>query len=134
MNVSRPSFGRIIEPIYFFHFVINGFHFFGFFFFEKKKQLLINFGFFLFCLLASWFHKERSHNKLSVFEEGAIEHILRAKVWLYGIKSFFWQNLTDFCLLSICCSYCNRIKVKYRQILIFIFRNSGNCNSMGYFS
>ena len=35
-------------------------------------------------------------NTVSVFEEGAIEQILAAKVWLYDLQSIFWQALIDF--------------------------------------
>ena len=35
-------------------------------------------------------------NTVSVFDEGAIEQVLRAKVWLYGFESNFWLVLIDF--------------------------------------
>ena len=70
------------------------------------------------------FSNEKSHNTLLVFGEGAMKHILRAKVWLYGSEIVFWQNLTDFFLLSNCCSFCNHIKIKYRQILFPIFKKN----------
>ena len=62
---------------------------------EKDKYYLVLI-FFFFVYLLPDFINERSHNTLSVFEEGAIKHILRAKVWHYGFESVFWQNLTDF--------------------------------------
>ena len=96
------------------------------FFLFRKKQVLINFAFFLFCLLVTW-----SHNRLSVFEEGAIKHISRAKIWLYGFQSVFWQNLSVFRMLSICFSFCNRIKIEYQQFLSPIFRKTGNRKPMG---
>ena len=68
-----------------FHFVINGFYVFGNKFFSKKKQVLHNFAFFVFLLLI--FINERPNNTLSLFDEGAIEHILGAKVWPYGFQS-----------------------------------------------
>ena len=53
-------------------------------FFPKEKQVLLNFEFFLFFLpfflfvcLLTCFINERSLNTLLLFEEGAIEHILR---------------------------------------------------------
>ena len=67
--------------------------------FLKYKQVL-NFAFFFFVYLLSGFISERSHNAFSLFEEGAIEHILSVKLWLYGLESVFWQNLTD-CLLCL---------------------------------
>ena len=68
--------------------------------FRKKNiinKVLLNFAFFfLFVYLFPGFNDEKSHNTLLVFKEEAIEHILRAKVWLYGFVSVFWQKLTDF--------------------------------------
>ena len=55
-------------------------------FFEKK---LLNFAFFSLstCYLVSLMRR-RMHNTLLLFEEGSMkkEHILRAKVWLYGLE------------------------------------------------
>ena len=62
------------------------FHVFGNIF-SKKKQVLINFAFF-FDYLLTVFNNERSHNILLVLEEGAVEHILRGKVWLPASKEF----------------------------------------------
>ena len=61
-----------------------------------RKKLFENFYIFSFfvCLLPGFVNK-RSHNTFLVFEKSVIEHILRAKVWLYGFKSVFWQILTD---------------------------------------
>ena len=64
-------------------------------FFRKKKYYII-LHFFLFCQMLLIFNNERPHNTLSVFDEGAIKHILGAKVWLYGFQSIFWQVLIDF--------------------------------------
>ena len=36
------------------------------------------------------------HTTLLVFEEGAIEYFLRAKIWLDGFDSVFWQVSTEF--------------------------------------
>ena len=63
-------------------------------FFRKKNKFYLMLPFFVFLLPV--FIIERSHNTLSVFAEGAMEQILRAKVWLYGFESIFWKNLTDF--------------------------------------
>ena len=66
------------------------------FFFRKRKKLL-NFTSFLFFVgLLLGVINERSHNALSVFKEGAREHILRTKVRPYGFENVLWQNLTDF--------------------------------------
>ena len=58
-------------------------------FLRKKKQVFYNFAFFV--LLLHNFIKEWPHSTLLVFNEGAIKHILGAKVWLYGFQSIFWQ-------------------------------------------
>ena len=67
-----------------------------FFFRKKNKYYLILPSVFFFVYLLPGFTDKMSHNTLLMFEEGAIEYILRAKVWLYGFESVFWQNLTDF--------------------------------------
>ena len=64
--------------------------------FFEQKQVLHNFAYFSFLSNLLFFINERPHNTLSVFDEGAIEHILEAKVWLYGFQSIFWQVLIDF--------------------------------------
>ena len=71
------------------------------FFRKKNKYYLIAF-FFLFAFLVPSFINERSYNTLSVFEKGAVEHILRAKGWLYGFEKVFWQVLYDF---FVCCLF-----------------------------
>ena len=59
------------------------------FFFSKKKKLLLNFASFLcFIYLLPGFNIERSGNALLMFEEGAIEHILRPKYDLKPSKAF----------------------------------------------
>ena len=60
------------------------------------------------------FINERAHNKLSVSGEGAIEHILSAKVWLYGFERVSGKNLTDF-LLVVYLFFCNHINNEYQQ-------------------
>ena len=88
------------------------FHHFGNNFFFEKKTIIIQFYFFsIVVYLVSSFINQTSHKALSVFEECAFEHILRAKVWLYHIENVFRQFFQlIFCLLSICCSVCNRTK------------------------
>ena len=64
-------------------------------FFKKNKYYLV-----FFVYLLPGFINEMSHNT-SVCEESAIEHILRANVWLYGFESVLWQTLTVFCLFVV---------------------------------
>ena len=80
MQLSRAFCGRMDEPIQIFHILNNCFYVFGNKFFSKKKQVLDNFAFF--CLIVAVFINEWPHNTFLVFDEGAIEHILGAKVWL----------------------------------------------------
>ena len=97
MQVSLASFGRMDETIQLFHFAINGFHVFGNKFCSKKnKYYIILHVFFFFVELLLIFIYEQPHNTLSVFNEGEFEHILGAKVCLYGFQSIFWQVLIDF--------------------------------------
>ena len=47
----------------------------------------------------------RSHKTLLVIEEGAIEHVLRGKIWFYRFDGVFTQVSIDFLfVVSICCS------------------------------
>ena len=59
-------------------------------FFRKKIKVITTFCPFLFFvyLLPSLTNKW-PHNMSSVFYEGAIEYILRAKIWLDAFDSFF---------------------------------------------
>ena len=50
--------------------------------FMEKKQVLPNFASSFFFYLLPSFINERSHDTLSVFKGGALEHILRAEGWL----------------------------------------------------
>ena len=52
-----------------------------------KSYLLLPFFVYLLPILIN----ERPYTTLSVSEECAIKHILRAKIWLYGFDSVFWQ-------------------------------------------
>ena len=63
--------------------------------FFEKYYLILPFLFFFVYLLPT-FINERSYNTILVFGEGAIEHILVAKVWLLGFESVFGQVLIDF--------------------------------------
>ena len=104
--------------------------------------------FFHFIYLLPTFIKERFYNTLSVLAEGSIKHILMAIVWLYGFESVFCLILKVFklkssflikkfylifCLLSICCSFCNRIKNLIPPTLYSFYRSIGNRTPMGYF-
>ena len=87
-------------------------------FFEKKLNLYLILQLLkIFVFLLPSFLKERSHKTLSVLAKSANKHILMAIVWLYGFESVFCQVEIDFFLLSICFSFCNRIKNEYRQFL-----------------
>ena len=79
----------IIESIYFFHFVINGFHDFRSNFVSKKNGLL-KFALFLStCYLFSLILiLHYSHTTLSVSDRDATDHILRAKLWLEASTLF----------------------------------------------
>ena len=66
--------------------------------------IVLTFFFFVY-LFPGFIMKIEVKYKPSGFDEGAIKHILRSKVGLYGFEINFWQNLTDVCLLSICCSF-----------------------------
>ena len=87
-------------------------------FFSKKNKYYLILPFFV-CLLRS-FINERSLNIKSVFRKGANEHILRAKIWLYGFESVFWQVLIDFWFVVYL--ILNRLfvfnRIEYRQFLI----------------
>ena len=67
------------------------------FFFRQKNKALPNFAsFFVFVYLLLSLINDKSHTTICVFDEGAIKRILRAKIWLYGFESVFWQVLFDF--------------------------------------
>ena len=55
-------------------------------FFRKKTSIIILHFLFFFVYLLLIFINEFAHNTLWVFYESAIEHILGAKVWLYGFQ------------------------------------------------
>ena len=67
------------------------------FFFEKKIKVLLIFASCIhFVYLLPSFINKRSHNTLLGVAENAIEHILKAIVWLYGFESVFCQVLFEF--------------------------------------
>ena len=56
---------------------------------RKKSKLLHTFTFRFFVNLLPGLTNERPYTTLSLFEEGAIEKLLRAKIWLHGLDSVF---------------------------------------------
>ena len=77
-----------------FFFVINGFIDFGTNFVSKKNHNnYVLLPFFFFVYLSPSLINERAHT--TSFEEGAIEHIFRAKIWLHVFDSVFWQLLIE---------------------------------------
>ena len=86
-------------------------------FFEKKVLLYFAFFSFSVYLLASH-NKESSQTTILVFKKGAIELILRSKVWFYGFNSFLWQLLLDFLFVVYLLFFFDRIKNEQRQILV----------------
>ena len=70
--------------------------------FRKKIEIITYIGPFLFLvyLLPSLTNKWL-HTILSVFEEGAIEYVLSAKIGLDGFDSVFWQVSVDFLFVFI---------------------------------
>ena len=90
---------------------MTAFMFLEIIFFEIKYYLVLR----SFVYLLPSFVNEMAHNTLPVFDEGAIEHILRAKVWLYGFESVFRQVLIDF--LFVYLFFFNSIKNWIRTVL-----------------
>ena len=66
------------------------------FYFEKISKVLHTFALRFFVYLLPGLTNEMPHTTLSLFEEGAIEYILRAKIWLDGFDSVFWQLSIEF--------------------------------------
>ena len=64
--------------------------------FRKKIKIITYFCPSLFCLLVPSLTNECPHNTLSLFKEGAIEYVLRAKKWLDVFDSVFWQVSIEF--------------------------------------
>ena len=61
-----------------------------------RKKVLHTFALLFFVHLLPSLTSEWRHTTLSVFEEGGIEYILRAKIWLDGFDSVFWQVSIEF--------------------------------------
>ena len=49
-------------------------------------------------------------------------------------KVFSGKSQLIFSLLSICCSFCNCIKIEYQELIISFYRSIGNCKPIGYFN
>ena len=65
--------------------------------FRKKIKFITYFCPFLFFVyLLPSLTNQLPHTKLSVFEEGAIEYILSAKIWVDGSESVFLQVSIEF--------------------------------------
>ena len=69
--------------------------------FRKKSKVLHSFDLSLFVYLLPSLTNKWPHTILWVFEEGAIEYILRAKIWLDGFDSVFWQVSIEFLFVFI---------------------------------
>ena len=90
LQISAVFLARINKHIQLFLFVINGFHDF------RRNSVSKNQNhYFHFCLLLPSLINGRLPNTLSEFKKGTIEHNWRAKVWLYGFDSVFWQVLIE---------------------------------------
>ena len=103
--------------------------------FRKKNQnyyILLPFSFFVY-LLPSLTNKWL-HNTLSVFEEGAIEYNLRAKIWLDGFDSVFWQVSIDILFVVFLFVLFSRLKNEKEQVLMPFYRNIGNRKPLGFFT
>ena len=65
--------------------------------FERKSKVLHTFAPFLFFVyLLPSLTNQWPHSTLSLFGEGAVEYIMRAKIWLDGFESVFWQVSVEF--------------------------------------
>ena len=64
--------------------------------FRKENKSVIYFCLFSFLSLLPIFSNARLHTTLSVYEQGAIDFILGAKIWLYCLDCAFWQTLIQF--------------------------------------
>ena len=64
---------------------------------KKNQKYYISLPFFFFFVyLLPGLINEISHFPLSVFEGGAMEHIMSAKIWHYVFHRVFWHFLIDF--------------------------------------
>ena len=74
--------------------------------FRKMIKIITYFSPFLFFVyLLPSLTNEWPHTALMVFEEGAVEFILRAKMWLDGLNSVFWQVSIEYLFVVFCCSF-----------------------------
>ena len=123
-HVSSASFGRTNELIQLFHFVANGFHGFENNCFRKIQsttKFCNFFSFFVYVLPIPI--NERSYTTILALEEGSFKHNLRGKMWLYVFDNVFSQYLIGFLfIVSICCSFCNCIKISIMQVLMPSYR------------
>ena len=75
-------------------------------FFRKKIKIITYFcPFVFFVYLLPSLTNKWLQTTLSVLEDGAIEYILRAKIWLDGFDSVFWQISIEFLFVVFCCSF-----------------------------
>ena len=89
----------------------------------KKSHLILPF-FLFFVFLLPILIIERSHTTLIAFQEGSIKKILRGYMCLYGFDTVFSHDLIDFLfVVSICCYFCNRKKIKDCQVLMPSYRS-----------
>ena len=72
------------------------------FLFRKKSKFLHTFALRFFVYLLPSLTKEWPHSTISLFGEGAIEYFLRAKIWLDGFDSVFWQISIEFLYVNFC--------------------------------
>ena len=69
--------------------------------FRKKLNLLHTFALRFFVFLLRSLTNEWPHTTLMLLEEGAIEYILRAKIWLDGFGSVFWRVSIEILFVAI---------------------------------
>ena len=88
---------------------------------KKKSKLLHTFALRFFVYLLLSLTNEWPHTTLSLFEEDALEYILRAKIWLDGFDNVFWRVSVEFLfvvfLLSFFCRLQNRIRIGPNALL-----------------
>ena len=68
-------------------------------------KVLHTFALFSFVYLLPSLTNGWPHTTLSVFEEDAIEYILRVKKWLDSFDSVFWKLSIEFFVVVFCCSF-----------------------------
>ena len=73
---------------------------------KKKSKLLHTFALLsIFVYLLPSLTNKWPNITLSVFEEGAKEYILWAKIWLDRFDSVFWHVSIEFLFILFCCSF-----------------------------